>query len=197
MNKRTKKADTDITSSNTHADASQRMFKTIEILQQAFSRIRTGRAHPSLLNQVMVNCYGSKLPLNQVASVGIQDTRTLSVVAFDKSTIHDIEKAIMSTDLGLNPVTTGEVIRIPLPPLTEDRRKELVKIVRAEAENAKVAIRNIRRNANQILKDLLKEKKIAENESRNTEGTVQKLTDDHISKVDQLLGEKEKEMMQV
>ncbi|MCK5668052.1 MAG: ribosome recycling factor, partial [Gammaproteobacteria bacterium] len=138
-----------------YKDADQRMHKSLEILKQELSKIRTGRAHTSLLDHVTVSFYGSKVPLNQAANVGVQDARTLSVTAFDKNTIPDIEKAIMNADLGLNPVTAGEVIRVPLPALTEERRKELIRVVRAEAEKGKVAIRNIRRDANHTCKELL------------------------------------------
>lgn len=180
-----------------YKDADQRMIKSLEILKQEFSKIRTGRAHPSLLDHVMVNYYGSDVPLNQAANVGIQDARTLSVMAFEKNTIPDIEKAIMNADLGLNPVTAGEVIRIPLPLLTEERRKELIRVVRSEAEKGKIAIRNIRRDANHTCKNLLKEKEISEDEDRLAEEKIQKLTDVHIQKVDDLLKDKEKEMMEI
>jgi ribosome recycling factor len=180
-----------------YKDTDQRMLKTLEVLKQGFSKIRTGRAHTSLLDHVMVSYYGSDVPLNQAANVGVQDARTLTVTAFDKSTIPDIEKAIMSASLGLNPVTAGEVIRVPLPPLTEDRRKELIKVVRSEAEKGKVAIRNIRRDANHTCKDLLKEKEITEDEDRGAEEKIQKLTDGHTHEIDRLLSEKEKEMMEI
>lgn len=180
-----------------HKDAEQRMLKSLEMLKQELSKIRTGRAHPSLLDHVMVSYYGSDVPLNQAANVGVQDARTLAVTAFDKNTIPDIEKAIMNADLGLNPVTAGEVIHVPLPVLTEERRKELIKVVRAEAEKGKVAIRNIRRDANHICKELLKEKEISEDEDRGAEERTQKLTDHYIQEVDRCLAEKEKEMMEI
>jgi len=180
-----------------YKDADQRMLKSLEVLRQELSKIRTGRAHPNLLDHVMVNFYGTKVPLNQAANIGVQDARTLSVTAFDKNTIPDIEKAIMNADLGLNPVTAGEVIRVPLPVLTEDRRKELIRVVRGEAEKGKVAIRNIRRDANHTCKGLLKEKEISEDEDRDAEDRIQKLTDRNIQEVDKLLSEKEKEMMEV
>ena len=166
-----------------YKDAEQRMLKSLEVLKQELSKIRTGRAHTSLLDHVMVNFYGSKVPLNQAANIGVQDARTLSVIAFDKNTIPEIEKAIMNADLGLNPVTAGEVIRIPLPALTEDRRKELVRVVRGEAEKAKIAIRNIRRDANHTCKELLKEKEISEDEDRGAEDSIQKLTDRNIQEI--------------
>ncbi len=180
-----------------YKDADQRMLKTLEVLKQELSKIRTGRAHPSLLDQVMVSFYGSNVPLYQAANIGIQDARTLSVTAFDKNTIPEIEKAIMNADLGLNPVTAGEVIRVPLPVLTEERRKELIRVVRGEAEKGKVAIRNIRRDANHTCKDLLKEKEISEDEDRNAEDRIQKLTDRNVQEVDKLLAEKEKDMMEI
>lgn len=180
-----------------YKDADQRMLKSLEVLKQEFSKIRTGRAHPSLLDHVTVSYYGSNVPLNQAANVGVQDARTLTVTAFDKNTIPDIEKAIMNADLGLNPVTAGEVIRVPLPVLTEDRRKELIKVVRGEAEKGKVSIRNIRRDANHTCKDLLKEKEITEDEDRGAEEKIQKLTDSHVHEIDRLLAGKEKEMMEI
>lgn len=178
-----------------YKDAEQRMFKSLEVLKQELSKIRTGRAHSNLLDHVMVTFYGTRVPLNQAANIGIQDARTLSVTAFDKNTVPDIEKAIMNADLGLNPVTSGEVIRVPLPMLTEDRRKELIKVVRGEAEKSKIAMRNIRRDANHLCKTLLKEKEISEDEDHGAEDRIQKLTDRNIEEVDKFLAEKEKEMM--
>jgi len=180
-----------------YSDAEQRMLKSLEMLKQEFSKIRTGRAHTSLLDHITVSYYGSEVPLNQAANVGIQDARTLTVTAFDKGTIPDIEKAIMNANLGLNPVTAGEVIRVPLPVLTGERRKELIKVVRAEAEKGKVAIRNIRRDANHTCKDLLKDKVITEDEDHGAEVRIQKLTDSHVQKIDKLLAGKEKEMMEI
>ncbi len=182
---------------DTYKDAEQRMLKSLEILKQELSKIRTGRAHPSLLDHVMVSLYGTNVSLNQAANIGIQNAYTLNVTAFDKNTISDIEKAIINADLGLNPVTAGEVIRVPLPVLTEDRRKELIKIIRGEAEKGKIAIRNIRRDANHACKDLLKEKEISEDEDRGAEDRIQKLTDRNIQDIDKLLAEKEKEMMEI
>lgn len=178
-------------------DAEQRMLKTLSMMREEFSKIRTGRAHPSLLRDVMVSCYGSELPLQQVANINIQDARTLSITAFDQSTISAIEKAIMSADLGLNPVTQGVNVRVFLPPLTEDRRKELIKVVKSEAEKAKVAIRNIRRDANQVSKDALKEKQIAEDEHHSATARIQHLTDSHIKEIDVICVEKEKEMLEI
>jgi len=179
------------------SDAKTRMLKSIESLKVDMSKIRTGRAHPSLLEQVKVKYYGSDTPLNQVASVNVVDARTLGVNAYEKSSIPDIEKAIMNANLGLNPVTAGEVIRIPLPPLTEERRKDLIKVVRGEAEQARVAIRNIRRDANSSCKELVKEKMITEDDERKGEGRIQKLTDEHIHIIDKNLEQKEAEMLEI
>ena len=178
-------------------DAAQRMSKSLESLKQELTKIRTGRAHPSLLEHVTVNYYGSDVPLNQAASISVADARTLNVTPFDKSIAQDIEKAILNSDLGLNPMTSGDVMRVPLPPLTEDRRKELIKVVRAEAEKAKVAIRNIRRDANNHLKALVKDKTASEDEERRAEERVQKQTDSHIADVDKMLAEKEAELMEI
>ena len=178
-------------------DADQRMGKSIESLKQEMVKIRTGRAHPSLLESITVSYYGSDVPLNQTANISVLDARTLSVAAFDKSTISDIEKAILNSGLGLNPVTAGEVMRIPLPPLTEERRKDLVKVVRAEGEKCRVAIRNIRRDANNSFKELLKEKEISEDDDRRAEERIQKVTDARIAEVEQVLVEKEKEVMEI
>ncbi|MCY7294322.1 ribosome recycling factor [Alteromonas sp. a30] len=179
------------------ADAEQRMEKTISALKSNFSKIRTGRAHPSLLNGIQVSYYGADTPLNQLANVTAEDSRTLALTVFDKSTIQAVEKAIMSSDLGLNPVTAGTTIRIPMPPLTEERRKDLIKVVRNEAEQGRVGIRNIRRDANSDIKELLKEKEISEDESRKGEETIQKLTDSVIKQIDELLAAKEAELMEI
>jgi len=178
-------------------DAERRMKKSAESLQEELTRVRTGRAHPSLLDHVTVNYYGTETPLNQVATIHAQDARTLAIQPWEKKLVPDIEKAILNSDLGLNPVTSGDVIRIPLPPLTEERRRELIKVVRGEAENTKVAIRNIRRDANHHLKELLKEKDITEDEDRRAEERVQKLTDKWVSEVDKLLAAKEEELLTV
>ena len=178
-------------------DADTRMKKTLDSLKNDLAKIRTGRAHPSLLDNVTVDYYGSEVPLSQVANISILDSRTLSLTPWEKPMVKVIEKAIMASDLGLNPSTTGDLIRIPLPPLTEERRRDLTKVVRKEGEGSKVAIRNIRRDANGSLKDLLKEKEIAEDDERKAQDAIQKLTDEHIKKVDELLKIKEKDLMEI
>ena len=178
-------------------DADQRMNKSLEALRHELARIRTGRASPGLLDHIMVSFYGTEMPVNQLSTISVQDSRTLSISAYDKNAIPAIEKAILNSDLGLNPVTAGEVIRIPMPPLTEERRKELIKVVRAEGERAKIAVRNIRRDANHHFKELVKEKEISEDEDHRAEEKIQKLTDDHVAEIDRLLEEKEKEMMEI
>ncbi len=179
------------------ADADKRMTKSIASLKQEMIKIRTGRAHPSLLEHIPVNYYGGEVPMNQAANISVQDARTLQISAWDKSTIPDIEKAILNSGLGLNPVTAGEVMRVPLPPLTEERRKDLIKVVRAEGEKCRVAIRNIRRDVNHSAKELLKEKEITEDDERRAEDRVQKITDSHIQDVEKVLLEKEKDMMEI
>ncbi|KFZ29594.1 ribosome recycling factor [Pseudidiomarina atlantica] len=178
-------------------DAKQRMEKTVEALKGQISKVRTGRAHPSLLDSVMVNYYGVDTPLKQLANITIEDSRTLALTVFDKSASQAVEKAIMTSDLGLNPAAAGTVIRIPLPALTEERRRDLVKIVRAEAEQARVAVRNVRRDANNDLKELQKEKEITEDDERRGNDEIQKLTDTYVAKIDELLAEKEKDLMEV
>lgn len=178
-------------------DAEERMGKSVESLATALTKIRTGRAHTSLLDHITVSYYGSDSPLAQVANVSVQDARTLAVVPWDKAMVGPIEKAIMDSDLGLNPATAGTTIRIPLPPMTEERRKEMVKIVRGEVEQGRVSVRNIRRDANANLKKMVKDKDITEDEERSAEDTVQKLTDKYIGKMDALLSEKEAELMEV
>ena len=178
-------------------DAGIRMTKSLDSLQQDFSRIRTGRAHPSLLDHIKVDYYGNASVLNQVAKVNIEDSRTLTVTPWEKDMVAPIEKAILNSDLGLNPSSAGTVIRIPMPPLTEERRKDLVRVVRQEAENARVSVRNIRRDANSDLKELQKEKEISEDEERKGQDDIQKITDQHITKVDELLRGKEAELMEV
>lgn len=180
-----------------NADAQERMEKSIAALKANFSKIRTGRAHPSLLDNINVPYYGAPTPLKQLANVIAEDSRTLSLTVFDKSSIQAVEKAIMQSDLGLNPISAGTTIRIPLPPLTEERRKDLIRVVRNEAEGGRVAIRNIRRDANGDIKDLLKEKEISEDESRAAEENIQSITNDFIKKVDSMLADKEKELMEV
>ena len=177
--------------------ASSKMQKSLESLKLELSKIRTGRANPSLLDGVQVAYYGAETPLNQLASVTMDDPRTLAVTPWDKTLIPVIEKGIMSSGLGLNPVTVGTVIRVPMPPLTEERRKDLVKIVKQEVENAKVAIRNIRREANSKFKDLLKSKEITEDEERESQNKMQKLTDDKIKETDAIMAHKEKELLEV
>jgi ribosome recycling factor len=178
-------------------DADVRMGKSIDALKQSLSRVRTGRAHPSLLDHLRVNYYGSEVPISQVANVGVEDARTLTVTPWEKPMVQAVEKAIMTSDLGLNPVTAGTVIRIPMPPLTEETRRGLVKVVRNEGEAAKVAIRNIRRDANSDFKDLLKAKDISEDEERRAQESIQKLTDQHIAEVDKVLDHKESELMAI
>ena len=178
-------------------DARIRMGKSLDSLRTELAKIRTGRAHPSLLEHVQVDYYGSDVPVNQAANVVVEDARTLAVTPFDKSMTATIEKAIMSSDLGLNPTTAGTVIRIPLPPLTEERRRDLGRVVHQEGENAKIAIRNIRRDANHSLKELLKEKEISEDDERRGEGEIQQITDKHVSDVDAIVAEKEKELMEI
>ncbi len=178
-------------------DAQERMKKTLESLGHAFSKIRTGRAHPSILDSVMVSYYGSDTPLRQVANVVAEDSRTLALTVFDKSMIQAVEKAIMTSDLGLNPATAGTTIRVPMPALTEETRKGYTKQARAEAENARVAVRNIRRDAIAQFKDLLKEKEISEDEDRRAQDDVQKLTDKYVAEIDKALEGKESDLMAV
>ncbi|KFZ31707.1 ribosome recycling factor [Pseudidiomarina salinarum] len=178
-------------------DAKERMEKSLEALRSQISKIRTGRAHPSLLDGIVVPYYGTATPLKQLANVTVEDSRTLALTVFDKSASGAVEKAIMTSDLGLNPNSAGNVIRVPLPVLTEERRRDLVKVVRAEAEQGRVAIRNIRRDANSDLKELQKEKEISEDDEHRAAEEIQKLTDAYIAKVDQLLEEKEKDLMEV
>ena len=178
-------------------DAKNRMGKSVESFKSDLTKIRTGRAHPSLIEHIMVPYYGSDTPLTQVANVSIADSRTLQVQPWEQNMVAAIEKAILNSDLGLNPNSAGQVIRIPLPPLTEERRKDLIKVVRGEAEGAKVAIRNIRRDANSTLKDLVKEKEISEDDERRAQDEIQKLTDEHVAKVDKVLAEKEAELMEI
>ena len=178
-------------------DAGIRMGKSIESLKQALVKVRTGRAHPSLLDHLVVDYYGSDVPISQVANINVEDARTLMISPWEKQMVQPIEKAIMKSDLGLNPATAGTVIRIPMPPLTEETRRDLVKVVRQDGEAAKVAIRNIRRDANGDFKSLLKEKDISEDEERDAESEVQQLTDKYVSEVDKVLAEKEKDLMEV
>jgi ribosome recycling factor len=178
-------------------DAKTRMGKSVEAFKNDLTKIRTGRAHPSLIEHIMVPYYGTDTPLSQVANISVADARTLQVQPWEKDMVAPIEKAILNSDLGLNPNSAGQVIRIPLPPLTEERRRDLIKVVRGEAEGAKVAIRNIRRDANSTLKDLVKEKEISEDDERRAQEEIQKLTDEHVAKVDKILAEKEAELMEI
>ncbi|GGE41062.1 ribosome-recycling factor [Halopseudomonas oceani] len=178
-------------------DAQERMKKSVEALEHAFAKIRTGRAHPALLDSVMVSYYGSDTPLRQVANVIVEDSRTLALSVFDKGMIQAVEKAIMTSDLGLNPATSGTTIRVPMPALTEETRKGYTKQARAEAEGGRVAVRNIRRDALSQLKDLQKEKEISEDEERRAADDVQKLTDKFIAEIDKALEVKEKDLMAI
>src|SRR3990167_8262734 len=174
-----------------------RMTKGVSALEQELAKLRTGRAHSSLLDHVMVNYYGVPTPLHQVASVAVENARTLTVTPWEKNLIADIEKAILAANLGLNPSTSGTVIRIPMPALTEERRKSLGKVVREEAEKARVTIRNIRRDANNELKSLLKDKEISEDEEHRAQTTVQKTTDEFITQIDSVSATKEKDLMEI
>lgn len=178
-------------------DAETRMKKSLEALQANFHKIRTGRAHPSILDAVSVDYYGSQMPLNQVASINVEDARTLAVVPWEKTMVPKVEKAIMMSDLGLNPATAGTVIRVPMPMLTEETRKNYTRQARGEAESARVAVRNVRRDANSDIKALLKEKEISEDEEHGAEEAIQKLTDRYIAEIDKLLEAKEHDLMQV
>jgi ribosome recycling factor len=178
-------------------DAEIRMGKSIESLKSDLTKLRTGRAHTSLLDHITVDYYGVETPLNQVATITVAEARMLSVTPWEKNMVSAVEKAIISSDLGLNPATSGTVIRVPLPPLTEERRKDMIKVVRQEGENAKIAIRNIRRDANGDFKDLLKEKEITEDEEHQAEDAIQKLTDKYVTEVDKLLEAKEKDLMEI
>lgn len=177
--------------------AEQKMQKSIEALKLDLAKIRTGRAHTGLLDHVQVEYYGSMVPVNQVANITLIDARTLGVQAWEKNMLPKIEKAIRDSDLGLNPSNMGELLRVPMPPLTEERRRELTKVVKQEGEGAKVAIRNLRRDANSQLKDALKDKAISEDEERRAQEEIQKLTDRYVAEVDKLLAQKEQELMQI
>jgi ribosome recycling factor len=178
-------------------DAADRMGKSVEALRSELKKLRTGRAHTSLLDHITVEYYGSHVPLSQVANIGIEDSRTLTITPWERSMVQVVEKAIMTSDLGLNPNTAGTVIRVPLPPLTEERRRDMGKVVRHEGENAKVAIRNIRRDALHTVKELLKEKEITEDDDRRAHDEVQLLTDKYIAQVDKVVEEKEQELLEV
>lgn len=178
-------------------DARTRMGKSVENLRQSLIKIRTGRAHTSLLDHLRVDYYGSEVPLNQVANVGVGDARTLTVQPWEKNMVGPIEKAIMNSDLGLNPATAGLVIRIPLPPLTEERRGELGRVVHQEGENAKIAVRNIRRDAIHGLKELQQEKEISEDDERRAETDIQGITDHYVEEIDKVVAAKEEELMEI
>jgi ribosome recycling factor len=178
-------------------EARERMSRSLEALSHNFNKIRTGRAHPSLLDDIRVEYYGADTPLNQMANIAVEDGRTLAVTAWDKGVVPEIEKAILKSDLGLNPATAGEVIRIPMPPLTEETRKGFIKQARQEAESARVSVRNARRDANGMLKDLLKEKEISEDEERRAQEEVQKITDTFIANIEKALEEKESDLLEI
>lgn len=178
-------------------DAAERMAKCVAALKNELKKLRTGRASTNLLEHLRVDYYGSEVPLQQVANVAVEDSRTLTVVPWEKQMVPVIEKAIMKSDLGLNPATAGTVIRVPLPALTEERRRDLSKVVRHEGENARVAIRNVRRDVMHELKEMLKEKLVSEDDDHRAQDDVQKLTDKYVAEVDQVIAEKEKELMQV
>lgn len=177
-------------------DASERMDKSIEALRREFKKLRTGRAHTSLLDHITVEYYGSDVPLSQVANVTVEDSRTLAVAPWEKNMVPVVEKAIMTSDLNLTPSTAGTIVRVPLPALTEERRKDMIRVVKAEAEHGRVSVRNIRRDALHHIKDLLKEKEISEDDERRAHDDVQALTDQHVAKVEEILAEKEKELME-
>jgi ribosome recycling factor len=178
-------------------DADKRMKKSVEATRSDLTRLRTGRASPALLDHLSVDYYGTSMPINQVATVGVADARTLSINPWEKKMVPVIEKAILESDLGLNPVTAGEVIRIPLPPLTEERRREMTRIVRQEGENGKVAIRNVRRDAIHHLRELLKDKEITQDDEKHAEDELQKLTDKYVQMIDDIVTAKEDEIMEV
>jgi len=178
-------------------EAMDKMDKAIEVAKDDFAAIRTGRAHPAMFNKIMVDYYGTYTALNQLASIQVPEARTALVSPYDKGAMAAIEKAIRDSDLGLNPATHGDMIRVPTPPLTEERRKEMVKLVKNEGEDAKIAVRNIRRDANEALKKLLKDKEISEDDDRRAQDDIQKLTDKFVAEVDKLLAEKEKEVLTV
>ncbi|MGZ8135716.1 MAG: ribosome recycling factor [Methylococcaceae bacterium] len=181
--------------SDIQQNAATRMGKSVEALKHEFSKIRTGRAHPSLLDQISVSYYGTDSSLSQVANIAVEDARTLTITPWEKGMVQAIEKAILKSDLGLNPAVNGMVIRIPLPPLTEERRRNLVKVVKNEAENGRVAVRNIRRDANSEIKESLKEKLISEDEARAAEEKIQKLTDQYVKEIEKLLEAKEADLL--
>jgi ribosome recycling factor len=178
-------------------DAVARMGKCVQTFQAELKKLRTGRAHPSLVEHLKVEYYGSEVPLQQVASISVEDGRTLVISPWEKTVVQAIEKAIFKSDLGLNPMTAGTVIRVPMPPLTEERRRDITKVLRHDAENARVAVRNVRRDVMTDIKELMKEKMISQDDERRAEGEVQKLTDKYVAEIDQVLAAKEKEVMQI
>jgi ribosome recycling factor len=178
-------------------DAQARMAKCVQNFQGDLKKLRTGRAHPSLIEHLKVDYYGSDVPLQQIASINVEDARTLVVAPWEKTMVQAIEKAIHKSDLGLNPLTAGAVIRINMPPLTEERRRDITKVVRHDAENARVAVRNVRRDVMAAIKEMLKAKRISQDDERRAETEIQKLTDKHVAEIDQVLAAKEKEIMQV
>lgn len=178
-------------------EAGKRMEKALEALGHNFNKIRTGRAHPSLLDGLKIEYYGADTPINQLANVNVEDARTLSISAWDRSSIPAIEKAIMKSDLGLNPSTAGDVIRIPMPALTEETRKGYIKQARHEAESARVSVRNARRDAMSMLKDMVKEKEISEDDERRGQDVVQKLTDSYVERIEKMLVDKEADLMEI
>jgi ribosome recycling factor len=177
--------------------AEQKMQKALEVLKNDLGKVRTGRAHAGLLDQVMVEYYGNMVPISQVGNVGLADARTITVQIWEKPMLAKVEKAIRDSDLGLNPANSGDMIRVPMPPLTEERRRDLTKVVRAEGENAKVSVRNVRRDANEQLKKLLKDKEIGEDEDRRAQDEIQKLTDKYVAEVDKALQAKEADLMAI
>jgi ribosome recycling factor len=178
-------------------ECTQRMEKSVEALKVEFSKMRSGRAHPSLIEHLMVPYYGNDTPLRQVANITIEDARTLGITPFEKSMVQAIEKAIMTADLGLNPATSGNIIRVPLPAMTEARRKEMIKMLKHEAEQARVSVRNARRDANAHVKELLKSKELTEDDEKRAEDRVQKLTDKYIAEIEAALTKKEKDLMEI
>lgn len=177
-------------------DAENRMKKSLDALQEELSKLRTGRAHPDILSHVKVTYYGAEMPVNQVANITATDAQTLTVKPWEKSMVPVIEKAIVNSDLGLNPVAAGEVLRVPMPPLNEERRKELVRVVKNEAENARIAVRNVRRDANSEIKRLAKESEISEDDQKRAEDRIQSLTDQYVKKIDDMLEKKEQDLME-
>lgn len=178
-------------------DTVERMQKCVGSFRNELKKLRTGRAHTSLMEHIRVDYYGSEVPLQQVANIALEDARTITVTPWEKTMVQAVEKAIMKSDLGLNPATAGTVIRVPMPPLTEERRRDLTKVVRHEAENARIAVRNVRRDVMSELKEMVKEKLLSQDDDRRAQDDVQKLTDRHVAEIDQVLAEKEKELMQI